>query len=84
MSKLHLESLLDYLTYKVGCSFVIDLYNPLIKQLLVSHLEQIQEDAFPPREWKDAPEYLAGSSQTAEGKTAKEQLIRALKEESLV
>lgn len=73
-------TLLEFLSYRMGCNYLSDLrfLNAWQYERLAREVEQISPKSIPIQEWNDALNYLVGGSSIHTPEDAKEKLIALL------
>ena len=77
MSTTQLLSLVEYISYKVGCTYISDLPG-LGKMKAVHVLDDVSADVYPLKEWNDALQYIVHGSAELTAEEARAALMRKL------
>ena len=80
MSTTQLLSLVEYISYKVGCTYISDLpgLDGLGKMKAVHVLDDVSADVYPLKEWNDAQQYIVHGSAELTAEEARAALMRKL------
>nr|WP_325299288.1 hypothetical protein [uncultured Dysosmobacter sp.] len=80
MSTTQLLSLVEYISYKVGCTYISDLpgLDGLGKMKAVHVLDDVSADVYPLKEWNDALQYIVHGSAELTAEEARAALMRKL------
>lgn len=80
MSTTQLLSLVEYISYKVGCTYISDLpgLDGLGKMKAVHVLDDVSADVYPLKEWNDALQYIVHGSTELTAEEARAALMRKL------
>ena len=80
MSTTQLLSLVEYISYKVGCTYIIDLpgLDGLGKLKAVHVLDDVSADVYPLKEWNDALQYIVQGAAECTAAEARASLMKNL------
>lgn len=80
MSTTQLLSLVEYIAYKVGCTYISDLprLDALGKLKAAAIVESVDADVYPLKEWNDALQYIVQESAEPTAEAARTTLINKL------
>lgn len=80
MSTTQLLSLVEYISYKVVCTYISDLpgLDGLGKMKAVHVLDDVSADVYPLKEWNDALQYIVHGSAELTAEEARAALMRKL------
>lgn len=80
MSSTQLLSLVEYISYKIGCTYISDLpgLDGLGKMKAARVLNDVQADVYPLKEWNDALQYIVHGSAELTAEEARAALMRKL------
>jgi hypothetical protein len=80
MSTTQLLSLVEYISYKMGCTYISDLPRlDGLGRMKVAHvLENVSADVYPLKEWNDALQYIVHGSAELTAEEARAALMRKL------
>ena len=86
MSSTQLLSLVEYISYKVGCTYISDLPRlDVLGKMKVAHvLENVPADVYPPKEWNDAIQYIVQGSAELTAEEARAALMKKLYDRQIV
>ena len=80
MSTTQLLSLVEYISYKVGCTYISDLprLDGLGKMKAAHVLDDVPAEVYPLKEWNDALQYIVQGSAELTAEEARAALVRKL------
>lgn len=86
MSSTQLLSLVEYISYKVGCTYISDLPRlDVLGKMKVAHvLENVPADVYPLKEWNDAIQYIVQGSAELTAEEARAALMKKLYDRQIV